>query len=88
MHQIFDDQNAMFFICPAIFFFCPAKFFRLSDSCPATLPRVSRRLLFINSLKWCDQIIQMRILYGYFFGKDIILILIWIIVHSYVLTFI
>ena len=44
--------------------------------------------LFINSLKWCDQIIQMRILYGYFFGKDIILILIWIIVHTYVLIFI
>ena len=26
-------------------FFCPAKFFRLSDSCPATLPGVSPRLL-------------------------------------------
>ena len=34
------------------------------------------------------QIIQMRILYGYFFEKGIILILIWIIVHSRVLTFI
>ena len=30
----------------------------------------------------------MRILYGYFFGKDTILILIWIIVHSHVLIFI
>ena len=44
--------------------------------------------LFTNSLNWCEQIIQMRMLYGYFYGKDIILILIRIIVHSYVLTFI
>ena len=33
-----------FFFLSGNFFFCPAKFFRLSDSCPATLPRVSRRL--------------------------------------------
>ena len=33
-------------------FFCPAKFFRLSDSCPATLPGVSRRLVQGSGCTW------------------------------------
>ena len=44
--------------------------------------------LFIESIKWYDQIIQLTILYGYFFGKNIIITLIWIIVYSCVLSFI